>query len=49
MRRAHHDRVTPPNVTKCPKCDEPKLSHRPCTHCGDYRGREVLVIEESKE
>jgi large subunit ribosomal protein L32 len=48
MRRAHHDKTTVPNVTPCPKCGEPKLPHRPCTYCGSYRGRDVLVVEEEE-
>jgi large subunit ribosomal protein L32 len=48
MRRAQHDKVTPPNVTPCPKCGEPKLSHRVCPNCGVYRQREVLEVEEEE-
>ncbi|MFH0953035.1 MAG: 50S ribosomal protein L32 [Verrucomicrobiota bacterium] len=28
----------------CPKCGQPRLSHRVCPHCGTYRGRQVLII-----
>lgn len=34
--------------TKCPQCAQPILQHRVCPHCGTYRGRQVLVIEEKK-
>jgi large subunit ribosomal protein L32 len=44
MRRSH-DRLTPPNFGICPSCGEPKLSHRVCTSCGQYRGRQVIAVE----
>ena len=34
--------VKVPNVSPCPRCQEPKLSHRVCTNCGYYHDREVL-------
>ncbi len=46
MRRANHDRMDPPNVSSCPKCGEPKLSHHVCPNCGTYKGREVIEIPE---
>jgi len=30
----------------CPNCQEPKLPHRVCPHCGFYRDRQVLEVEE---
>ncbi len=30
----------------CPNCQEPKLPHRVCPHCGFYRDRQVLELEE---
>jgi large subunit ribosomal protein L32 len=35
-----------PNVSACPDCGEPKLTHRVCTNCGTYSGRKVLEIVE---
>ena len=32
-------------TTECPKCKKPVLSHRVCTFCGTYKGREVIEIE----
>lgn len=46
MRRAHHDRMTPPNTSACSKCGEAKLPHRVCPSCGHYRGREVFAPPE---
>ncbi|MEJ2181999.1 MAG: 50S ribosomal protein L32 [Nitrospirota bacterium] len=37
-----------PNVILCPECEEPKLSHRACPHCGSYNGRKVLEIVEKE-
>jgi large subunit ribosomal protein L32 len=47
MRRAHHDKVTPPNVIPCPKCGEMTLPHRVCAECGHYKGREVIARDEA--
>lgn len=41
MRRANHDRITPPNLVPCPNCSAPSLRHRACAQCGTYRGRTV--------
>lgn len=42
MRRANHDKVTPPNVIPCPSCSAPTLPHRVCPACGHYKGRAVV-------
>ncbi|MFP3928075.1 MAG: 50S ribosomal protein L32 [Desulfobacteraceae bacterium] len=46
MRRSHH-RLQMPGVTECPQCHEAVLPHRVCPHCGMYRGREILKLEET--
>src|SRR5437899_657473 len=45
-------RVVPRPVTvdqgqpaACPQCREVKLPHRICTHCGYYKGREIVAVE----
>ena len=38
-RRAANFKIQPANVTKCPKCKEPVLSHRACPTCGTYKDR----------
>lgn len=43
QRRANW-KLTPVNVTRCPKCEEPALSHRICPSCGTYRGRQVIAV-----
>ncbi|RMF84440.1 MAG: 50S ribosomal protein L32 [Nitrospirae bacterium] len=44
QRRAH-DALTPPPLSICPECKEPKAPHVVCPHCGYYRGRQVLEVE----
>ena len=41
--------VGTPSVTPCPRCQEPKLPHRVCGHCGYYHDREVLAKETAEE
>lgn len=41
MRRAGNNNVVAPNVTACPNCGEPVLSHRACPKCGQYKGKAV--------
>lgn len=38
-----------PGITACPKCKEPKLSHRACKACGYYDGTKVLKLKEEKD
>ena len=42
MRRANHDRVTPPNAIPCPSCGDMTLPHRVCPACGNYKGRKIV-------
>ena len=48
MRRAHHDRIAAPRLSECPECGEPRLPHRVCPSCGNYKGREVVSVEEKE-
>jgi large subunit ribosomal protein L32 len=41
-RRASNFKLKPVNVTKCPKCKEPVVSHRVCPSCGTYKGEQVV-------
>ena len=45
-KRRTHDRLSPVNPVSCPECGESKLPHHVCPHCGAYKGREVIKIEE---
>jgi len=49
QRRANHDKVTAPNVTYCTNCGEPSRSHRVCSSCGHYGGRQVMAAKESSQ
>jgi large subunit ribosomal protein L32 len=40
-RRAANFKITPANVTLCPKCKEPVMSHRICPSCGFYKDQQV--------
>ena len=38
-----------PQTVLCPHCQEPKLPHRVCGHCGYYHDRQVIKIEEKEK
>ena len=44
-RRSHHA-LEEPGQSVCPNCQEAKLAHRVCPHCGFYRGKQVVAVEE---
>lgn len=44
-RRASTWKLEMPGMVKCSKCGEFKLSHRVCTNCGTYNGKEVIAVE----
>ena len=37
-----------PHFTPCPRCNEPRLSHRVCPSCGYYKDRMVVEIKEEE-
>jgi large subunit ribosomal protein L32 len=45
-KRRTHDKLSPPQITLCPNCSEPKLPHRVCLKCGTYKGKTVLEVKE---
>lgn len=45
-KRRAHDALTPPNVIECQECGEPTMLHRACPHCGMYRGRKIIEVED---
>ncbi|MDP9456970.1 MAG: 50S ribosomal protein L32 [Actinobacteria bacterium] len=47
QRRAHHA-ITPPNLTSCPNCGEPRVPHRVCRNCGFYKGRNAVAVEATE-
>lgn len=44
-RRSHHA-LKAPNLTPCPECGEMKRQHLVCSHCGMYKGRQVIEVKE---
>jgi len=42
--RRAHNALRQAAKSECPNCHEPKLPHRVCPHCGQYRGREVVEV-----
>jgi large subunit ribosomal protein L32 len=46
-KRRSHYKLTPPNLSVCPKCNEPRLPHHACPSCGFYKGR--LVAPKAAE
>ncbi|MFA6475395.1 MAG: 50S ribosomal protein L32 [Patescibacteria group bacterium] len=39
--RASHHALTKVTTVECSQCHQPTLSHRACSACGAYRGRNV--------
>ena len=45
-KRRTHDSLSAVNTVSCPQCGEAKLPHHVCPHCGVYKGRQVITVEE---
>jgi len=45
-KRRSHDSLRRPGMSICSQCNEPKLPHRVCPHCGSYRGRTIIETDE---
>ncbi len=48
MRRTHLKKAAPTVVT-CKNCEAVIMPHRACTKCGNYKGKEVIQVSETKE
>ena len=46
--RSANWKVKPIAASRCPQCQEPKLPHRVCLHCGTYKGRQAVQIDADK-
>lgn len=44
-KRRTHQKAEVPATQACPRCGDPRLSHRVCPNCGYYGGQEVIDIE----
>jgi large subunit ribosomal protein L32 len=38
-----------PTVQACPNCGAPRVPHRVCASCGQYRGEQVLAKKAAEE
>jgi len=45
-RRSSTWKLNAPEMAKCPKCGEYVLTHRVCTACGTYDGKQVIEVED---
>ena len=45
-RRGSNWKLTAPGIVTCPNCGEFCMPHRVCPHCGQYKGRVVVKVEE---
>lgn len=45
-KRRAHDSLSRPAISRCTHCDESRMPHRICPHCGYYKGREVIEVNE---
>jgi len=43
-RAANNNLRTAVNVVTCLNCKEPVLTHRACSACGHYAGREAITV-----
>ena len=45
-KRRSHQALRVPQLTPCSNCHTPKLPHRVCPNCGQYKKRDVVASEE---
>lgn len=45
-RRASSYRLKTYATVECPNCGEAKLPHTVCPACGQYKGKEVVSVED---
>ncbi len=45
-KRRGHYKADAPGTIACENCGDPKLPHRVCPNCGQYRGRAILEVDE---
>jgi large subunit ribosomal protein L32 len=48
MRRSHHA-LSPLYAVVCSACGEPRMRHRACPACGQYRGRQVVTQKQEQQ
>jgi len=47
-RRRAHDALKATNLVVCSNCGEMRLPHTICSHCGFYKGREIVSMEKAE-
>jgi large subunit ribosomal protein L32 len=47
-KRRAHDHLALRHLVLCEACNQYKPAHQVCPHCGSYRGRDVLPVEEEE-
>lgn len=47
--RRRHLRVEVPTLVTCPNCAKLMRAHRVCKECGQYRGRQVIQMEQDTD
>ena len=45
-RRSSNWKLEAPEMAKCPKCGEYVLTHRVCSACGTYDGKQVIEVKD---
>ncbi len=45
-KRRTHWKANLAGLITCSNCNEPKLPHRVCPHCGYYKGKQVTIPKE---
>ena len=45
-RRSNVWKLEMPAFSKCTQCGQLKTPHRVCPHCGYYKGKEIIKMEE---
>lgn len=41
-RRANHDKISAPSISRCSSCGEVTRPHHVCPACGSYDGKQVM-------
>ena len=47
LRRSTNSKLTAPTMAKCKQCGEYNLTHRVCSECGYYNGKEIVKKENA--
>ncbi|MBP1558501.1 MAG: 50S ribosomal protein L32 [Oscillospiraceae bacterium] len=45
-RRSNVWKLEMPAFSKCTQCGQLKAPHKVCPHCGYYKGKEIIKMEE---